>query len=231
MVAETVVEQVVQALGRGDTIAAVARAYGLDRKTVRTWGRRGGYEARAARPIVSRLDPYRAWLGPAEVGYNAVVLHRELTEQGFVGSVIIVRRAVAALRQAAGPCVASVRFETPPGEQAQVDFSQVRVWIADAAVAAQVFVMTLGYSRRCYAVAFPRQRLREWLAGHEQAFQHFGGVTDRVVVDKPRRWCSRIRARRFAGIRPTPTLPATTAFAPGRAPRIARRRKAKCNRG
>jgi transposase len=134
MVAETVVEQVVQALGRGDTIAAVARAYGLDRKTVRTWGRRGGYEARAARPIVSRLDPYRAWLGQRapEVGYNAVVLHRELTEQGFVGSVIIVRRAVAALRQAAVPRVASVRFETPPGEQAQVDFSQVRVWIADA---------------------------------------------------------------------------------------------------
>ena len=30
---------------------------------------------------------------------------------------------------------------------------------------------------------FPRQRLREWLAGHEQAFQHFGGVTDTMVVD------------------------------------------------
>lgn len=185
MVAETVVEQVVQALARGEAIAAVARAYGLDRKTVRTWGRRGGYETRAPRPVVSVLDPYRGWLvqRAPEVGYNAVVLHRELTEQGFRGSVIIVRRAVATLRQAAVPGAATVRFETGPGEQAQVDFAQVRVWIADAALAAQVFVMTLGYSRRCFAVAFPRQRLREWLAGHEQAFQHFGGVTDRVVVD------------------------------------------------
>ena len=43
--------------------------------------------------------------------------------------------------------------------------------------------MTLGFSRRCFAVAFPRQRLREWLGGHELAFQHFGGVTDRVIVD------------------------------------------------
>ncbi len=36
MVAETMVEQVVQALTRGDAVAAVARAYGLDRKTVRS---------------------------------------------------------------------------------------------------------------------------------------------------------------------------------------------------
>lgn len=31
--------------------------------------------------------------------------------------------------------------------------------------------------------AFPQQRLREWLAGHERAFQHFGGVPDRIIVD------------------------------------------------
>ena len=49
MVAETVVEQVVQALGRGDPIAEVARAFALDRKTVRAWGRRGAYVPRAAR--------------------------------------------------------------------------------------------------------------------------------------------------------------------------------------
>lgn len=41
MVTETVVEQVVQALARGATVAAVARAYGLDRKTVRSWRGRG----------------------------------------------------------------------------------------------------------------------------------------------------------------------------------------------
>ena len=185
MVTETVVEQVVQALARGEAVAAVARAYGLDRKTVRTWGRQGGYRPRVPRPVVSQLDPYRAWLAARapEVGYNAAVLHRELCEQGFTGSVIIVRRAVVPLRTSARPPAATVRFETAPGEQAQVDFGQVRVWIGDAPVAAQIFVLTLGYSRRCYAAAFPRQRLREWLAGHEQAFQHFGGVPDTVVVD------------------------------------------------
>ena len=185
MVTETVVEQVVQALARGEAVSAVARAYGIDRKTVRLWRARGGYGARSGRPVVSQLDPFRDWLAARapEVGFNATVLYRELCEQGFRGSVIIVRRAVVPLRAAGVPSVATVRFESRPGEQAQVDFSQVRVWIGETRVAAQIFVMTLGYSRRCYAVAFPRQRLREWLAGHEQAFQHFGGVTDTVVVD------------------------------------------------
>ncbi len=185
MVTETVVEQVVQALARGEALAAVARAYGLDRKTVRTWRDVGRYRPRCDRRRVSQLDPFRAWLmqRAPEVGYNAAVLHRELREQGFVGSGVIVRRAVQPLRVAAAPSAATVRFETAPGEQAQVDFGQVRTWIGDALVAAQIFVMTLGYSRRSFAVAFPRQRLREWLGGHEQAFQHFGGVTDTVVVD------------------------------------------------
>lgn len=184
VVTETVIEQIVQALARGESVSAVARAYGLDRKTVRAWRRRGGPQPRTARTAVSQLDPYRAWLAARapEVGYNATVLYRELRERGFTGSVIIVRRAVVPLR-ATRASPATVRFETAPGEQAQVDFGQVRVWIADECVAAQIFVMTLGYSRRSFAVAFPRQRLREWLAGHEQAFQHFGGVTDTVVVD------------------------------------------------
>ncbi len=137
MVTETVVEQVVQALARGASVAAVARTYGLDRKTVRAWRTRGGYQPRDRRRAVSRLDPYRDWLAgrAPEVGYNAVVLHRELREQGFTGSVIIVRRAVVPLRAAAAPSVATVRFETAPGEQAQVDFGQVRVWIGAVRVA------------------------------------------------------------------------------------------------
>jgi transposase len=185
VVTETVVEQVVAAIARGETISGIARAYGLDRKTVRAWSRRGAYQERVLRAAASQLDPFRDWLGKRapEVDYNAVVLHRELRAQGFEGSAIIVRRAVRPLRAASTTAAATVRFETAPGAQAQVDFGQTRVWIEDALVAVQVFVMTLGYSRRCFAVAFPRQRLRDWLAGHEQAFQHFGGVTDTVVVD------------------------------------------------
>lgn len=189
MVKEDVVEAVLQALERGTSVLDVARSYGLDPKTVRAWRSRGEYGKRRHRPAASMLDPYAVWLArrAPEIGFNAVVLHRELKEQGFRGSEIIVRRAVRPLRIAALPSRATVRFETTPGEQAQVDFGQARVWIEeasrDAPVPTQIFVCTLGYSRRSYAVAFPRQRLRDWLSGHEQAFQHFGGVPDRIVVD------------------------------------------------
>src|SRR6185437_1484184 len=185
MVKEDVVEAVLQALDRGTSVLAVSRAYGLDAKTIRAWRARGQYGEHRLRPAASMLDPFAEWLRQRapEVGFNAVILHRELREQGFRGSEIIVRRAVRPLRTAAAPSGATVRYETTPGEQAQVDFGQARVWIEDCPVAAQIFVYTLGYSRRSYAVAFERQRLREWLQGHEQAFQHFGGVPDRMVVD------------------------------------------------
>ena len=143
MVTETVVDQVVQARARGEAVAAVARACGLDRKTVRMWEKRGTYVPRTPRPVLSCLDPYKDWLAcrAPEVGYNATVLFRELRERGFAGSVIIVRRAVVPLRTTATPPAATVRYETAPGAQAQVDFGQTRVWIADAHEVAQIFVL------------------------------------------------------------------------------------------
>ncbi len=186
MVPEAVVEEVVAALAHGASVSEVARDFGLDRKTVRAWRHRGRYRPRTRRGYASQLDPHQQWLADRapEVDYNAVVLHRELVAyRGFAGSVIIVRRAVAPLRAAAAPSVATVRFETAPGEQAQVDFGQVRVWIADQPVTTHVFVCTLGYSRRQFAIAYPHERIATWLDGHEQAFRHFGGVPQVVVVD------------------------------------------------
>ena len=44
--------------------------------------------------------------------------------------------------------LATVRFETGPGEQAQVDYGQLRVWIGEQPETVHLFVFTLGYSRR-----------------------------------------------------------------------------------
>ena len=62
MLTETVVEQVVQARARGEAVAAVVRAYGLDRKTVQRRTRCGQYAPRTPRAVVSCLDPYKDWL-------------------------------------------------------------------------------------------------------------------------------------------------------------------------
>jgi transposase len=181
-----VVEAVLARLAAGETVSAVAAAYDLDRKTVRAWRARGAYRPRAPRERATLLAPHAAWLtGRApEVDFNSEVLARELrTHFGYTGTVQTVLRFIRPLRLAAQRPIATVRFETPPGQQAQVDFGQRRVWIGGEPVVAHVFVCTLGYSRRVYVEAFPHERLEAVLAGHEHAFQHFGGVPAQVVVD------------------------------------------------
>ena len=188
MLKEQVVEDVLARLRRGTAVLALAREYGVDPKTIRAWRDRGGYRPRERRPYPSALAPYADWLRARapEVEYNAAVLHRELVAQGFTGSPVIVRRFVQPLRAAARAPAATVRYETAPGQQAQVDFGQRRVWIGAAYVPAHVFVFTLGYSRRLYARAFRHECLEAVLEGHEHAFRHFGGVPAQVVLDNAR---------------------------------------------
>ncbi|MEW6284397.1 MAG: IS21 family transposase, partial [Candidatus Eremiobacterota bacterium] len=122
-----------------------------------------------------------------EVGWNGVVLHRELQPLGFTGTVQQVRRALRPFRaQPRWTTVATGRFETAPGEQAQVDFGQVQLWIGAQREKAHIFVYTLGYSRRVWAHAYQHERLEALLDGHEQAFRHFGGVPLTCLYDNPR---------------------------------------------
>ena len=183
---EQVVQEILARLRRGATVRSLAREYDVDRKTIRAWRARGGYRSRRPRPRQSILDPHAEWLRARapEVEYNAAVLTRELQERGYTGSSQQVLRFVRPLRLTARQgAAATLRYETAPGQQAQVDFGQRRVWIGEATVAAHLFVFTLGYSRRVYPTAFPHERLDAVLQGHERAFQHFGGVPLEIVVD------------------------------------------------
>src|SRR6185437_6639778 len=82
--------------------------------------------------------------------------------------------------------LATVRFETPPGKQLQIDFGERRVTIGGDSVKVYLFVATLGYSRRLYVRAFRNERQESWFAGLEGAFRHFGGVTEEVLFDNDR---------------------------------------------
>ena len=67
--------------------------------------------------------------------------------------------------------VATIRFETAPGEQLQIDFGTVTVSIGGEPTKVKLFVATLGYSRRPYVALFEHERQSAWLAGHR------GGVS------------------------------------------------------
>jgi transposase len=157
MLQEETVQEVLARLARGESVKAIARELRMDRKTVKRWRRLGQRQPGQGRPRPRSLDPYLdrlAQRGP-EVGWNAVVLHRELQGLGFTGGVQQVRRAIRPWRaEARWAAMATLRYETGPGEQAQIDFGQLRLWIGEREERVHLFVMTLGYSQRLWVRAY-----------------------------------------------------------------------------
>lgn len=165
--------------------AEIARQLGYDVKTIRTWLRRDWKPQSRRRQRA--LESYEGFLrGRApEVGFNAAVLWRELRALGCDVTEGTVRRYIREWRPR-GETQAVQRYETAPGEQAQVDWGSTWVWISDDRVRVHVFTMVLGYSRRIFAYAYLHERLGNLLDGHERAFAHFGGRTRKILFDNPR---------------------------------------------
>jgi len=74
-----------------------------------------------------------------------------------------------------------VRFETPPGKQAPVDWGMFK---KPGPKRVQGFVMTLGWSRTMDRHFTETQALAAFLLCHEQVFQYFGGVPREILYDR-----------------------------------------------
>jgi transposase len=160
---------------RGVGCKTIARAVGVARNTVRRYLREPIALGVQARPAARRLtdtgreDARALYEGPA--GGNAVVVQRLLQERGVEVSVRTIERAVADIRCARrAAALATVRVETAPGDQLQIDFGQKRVRIAGAWVRIFLLVGVLGYSRRLFVKAFLNERQDDWREGIAAAF-------------------------------------------------------------
>jgi transposase len=108
-------------------------------------------------------------------------------ERGLTISVRTIERAVADLRRARLVAqLATVRVETAPGDQLQIDFGQKRIRIAGEAVRVFLLVAVLSYSRRLFVKAFLNERQDDWREGLAAAFTHFGGVPRTLLGDNAR---------------------------------------------
>ncbi len=177
---------------QGVKIAAIARQVGVDRKTVRKYIRRGmempKYGPRQPRERL--LDPHIDYLRVRLASYpglSAQRLTREIRERGYTGGYSTVRDEVRTMRPAGGGKPYAVRFETPPGQQAQVDFAQFRVRFANAPDHVQIvwlFSMVLGFSRLLWGRFAQRQTMQTVLACHRAAFEAIGGVPREILYDR-----------------------------------------------
>ena len=164
---------------RGVTISAIARQMGIDRKTVRN-ALKGPVPpvAAALESAPSVLDPYKNFLrGRLEVAdFTAQRLYQDVQAQGYRGGYNLVKRFVAPLR-AERHRQAEVRFETVPGQQAQVDWSSFGLMVVDGVrKALSCFSMILGFSRYQYIEFTLSRNLASFLTCHVHAFEFFGGV-------------------------------------------------------
>ncbi len=174
----------------GITVSEIGRRLSLDRKTVRRCLSMNEWQPyrREIKPE-TLLDAWRPWLEARviEVGYSAQILFQELRAKGFAGSYETVKRFVAPLRVLADrAALCQTRFETAPGEQAQVDYGQIRVQFRSQPAKVHLFVMTLGYSRRGFYSDSGNEQMGTFLEAHERAFDHFGGLCRTMLYDRPR---------------------------------------------
>lgn len=175
---------------RGWGAKAIAAELAIARNTVRRY-QRGAAAGVQVRPSARRLSmddqaaAQRFFQHQAEG--NAVVVRQLLADQGCAVSVRTVQRAVAPIRQAQRAAdVATVRVETAPGTQMQIDFGEKRVTIAGTAITVFLLVAVLSYSRRTFVKAFLHERQDDWREGIAAAFTHFGGVALTVLGDNAR---------------------------------------------
>jgi len=181
-----IVKQLYTLAGEGRSIRAIARTLGISRNTVRKYLRSKEVPKPAPRrPRRSKLDPYKEYIIQwADSGVdNCVVLLRELRKRGYEGSYTILKDFVNPLRKRPNS-KRTVRYETEPGEQAQVDFGSFayigldgkthRIW---------AFVMVLSWSRAIYVEFIEKADLAAFMRCHINAFEHFGGVPRKCLYD------------------------------------------------
>ena len=165
--------------------ARIARELGLDPKTVDKAISEDEHPEHKRQPRGSILDPYKDYIKQRLDKYDltGTRILREIQERGYPGSYTIVKDFVREVK-GAKPKPAYARFETEPGEQAQVDWSNFgwlechgkrkRLWC---------FSMVLGYSRTLYIEFTHSQNLVVLGQAHINAFRYFGGVTDTILYD------------------------------------------------
>jgi transposase len=146
--------------------------------------------ARRAASTISSAEPHRTiieeWIARDVKG---VAIHAALKrDYGYKGSYSSVYRMLVAIR-AARPPEATVRLAFAPAEAAQVDFG-AGPELFDATTGRTrrtwCFVMTLAFSRHQYVEFVWDQTVATWLGCHRRAFEWFGAVPGRVIIDNPK---------------------------------------------
>jgi transposase len=133
----------------------------------------------------TKLEPFFGQLQQLLDRYpnlTALRAFEELRKLGFEGSYSTVRTYIKTHR--VKPKAKTVRFETAPGAQAQMDWSTYHIdFTQEGRRRVELFSYILGYSRRQYICFTERQDFEATVRQHIAAFEHLGGVAATCLYD------------------------------------------------
>ncbi|HYY30341.1 MAG TPA: IS21 family transposase [Chthoniobacterales bacterium] len=169
----------------GLSFAQIGRELDIDEETVAKWARRKTYSTRLDSRQKSKLDPYkpivRRWL--EQHPYTATQIFQRLrAEAAYTGGITILTDYVRRVRPVRAPAFLTLSFA--PGECAQVDWGCAgSMIIGSTRRRLSFFIMVLCYSRLCYIEFTLGEATEHFLAAHQNAFEFFGGVPAKVLID------------------------------------------------
>lgn len=165
--------------------AAMARIMGCDPRTVKRYLE--GYELKKKRKILkkSKLDKFKETIiSKLEIGCTSMAIFKFIQKDGYTGSYSLVADFVQKHKEEQIK-KATIRFETAPGLQAQVDWKENLKMISKHGELFEVniFLMVLGYSRTKFVKLTSDKTQKTLFKCMNEAFKYFGGVPKEIVFD------------------------------------------------
>ena len=162
----------------------IAAIMGLSFKTVKKWLNEKRYRMRKSADLSSKLDPFKNQILQMleKYPYSAAQILLRIRENGFDGGYTIVKDYVRKVRPPKTRAFLTLSFA--PGECAQVDWASYgSVNVGSTCRRLSFFVMVLCYSRMMYVEFTVSQTMEHFLACHQNAFNFFGAVPKKIMVD------------------------------------------------
>lgn len=165
--------------------AKMARIMNCDPRTVKKY--LNGYVPKKRRKIVksSKLDNFKEIINSKlELGCNSMSIFKFIQKDGYKGSYSLLadyanKHKCEELRKA------TLRYETSPGLQAQVDWKESLKMVSKSGEIFEVniFLMILGYSRMKFLKLTSDRTQKTLFACMNKAFEYFTGVPKEVLFD------------------------------------------------
>jgi len=122
-------------------------------------------------------------LMPKKQRYTAHRIYETLRAEGYTGSEASINTYAVNWRKQNHSRKLFLPLSFEPGQDGQVDWGEAVAIIGGVSQTVEVFVMFLNYSHRRFIMAFPSQKQASFFEGHVKAFEHFGGIPQRLSYD------------------------------------------------